>query len=234
MVATAIPTSLPFASGKDYQIEGKNMARMQMYMLGGFVFFAVVEAKTKEDIASKTANDFFASFKMTPDAAEANTGPGDVVKGGATKILGGAFDPEFKDEAPDGAVLVGFEFGLGKTFNKDNIKAIRPIYRNAKGDDVKGRQIGNNLVRVVTVQAKPGYAVGAVSVRAGLWIDAVTVTFMKAGDGKLDPNDSYKSDLVGATGPNETILSGASVPIVGIVGKSNKEGATGIGLLLKK
>lgn len=221
-------------SGRDYQIEGKNMARMQMYMQGGFVFLAVVEAKNKDDVKSKKADDFFASFMMTPEAAEAKAGSGDVAKGGATRILGGAFDPEFKDEAPDGSLLVGFELGLGKFVNNDTIKAIRPIYRNAKGEEVMGKQFGTKLDRVVSVKAKPGYAVGAISVRAGLGMDAVTVTFMKWGDGKLDPSDFYKSDPVGGKGGTETVLNGAGVPVVGIVGKSNKEDATGIGLLFKK
>jgi hypothetical protein len=56
-------------SGKDYQIEGKKMARMQMYMQGGFVFLAIVEG-TKEEITSKTADAFFKSFIMTPEVAE--------------------------------------------------------------------------------------------------------------------------------------------------------------------
>jgi hypothetical protein len=57
-------------SGKDYQIEGKRRAHMQMYMQGGFVFLAIVEAKTKAGISTKTADAFFESFIMTPEAAE--------------------------------------------------------------------------------------------------------------------------------------------------------------------
>jgi hypothetical protein len=57
-------------AGKDYQIEGKVNGRLQVYMQGGFVFYAFVEAKTKDEVKSKTADAFFKSFKMTPEAAE--------------------------------------------------------------------------------------------------------------------------------------------------------------------
>src|SRR5439155_15901278 len=56
-------------------------------------------------------------------------------KDGATKIVGSAFDLQFKDMAPDGGLLIGFEFGLE---NNNAIKAIRPLYRNDKNQEVKG------------------------------------------------------------------------------------------------
>jgi hypothetical protein len=221
-------------TGKDYQIEGKTLARMQMYMQGGFVFFAIVESKNKDDITAKLANDFFASFKMTPDIAEGKTEGGSAGQGGATKILGGGNDPEFKDEAPDGTLLVGFEFGLGKFVNQDVIKAVRPIYRDAKGGEALGKAYGKNHMRGVTVTAKSGYAVGAVAVNAGLGVDGLSITFMKVKDGRLDPQDAYASEYIGGKGGSRTILNGTGLPVVGIVGRSNANDCTGIGLLLKK
>jgi len=153
---------------------------------------------------------------------------------GATRILGGAFDPQFKDEAPANGLLIGFEFGLGKWINNDNIKAIRPIYRVAKDEEVKGKQYGTKLERVVTVKAKAGYAVGSVAVNAGLWIDCVIVTFLRMADGKLDPSDSYLSDPVGNRGANPIILGGDGSLVIGIVGRSNQSDCGGMGLLLKK
>ena len=44
-------------------------------------------------------------------------------------ILGGVFDPEFKEIAPPGGVLIGFEIGQARAFNRDMIRSIRPIYR---------------------------------------------------------------------------------------------------------
>src|SRR5262249_6930350 len=70
-------------------------------------------------------------------------------KDGHTPILGGGADPEFKDQAPDGGVLIGFKVGLGKFFNNDIIAAIQPIYQTAKGE-VLGKQYGTNFARLVT------------------------------------------------------------------------------------
>jgi S1-C subfamily serine protease len=224
--------------GKEYVIErSTSSARLQMYMQGGFVFWAVMDSKNSDDLSSKTAAGFFSSFKMTPEAAVAKKDP-DAKKGtetpvgGATKILGGAFDPEFKDEAPDGAVLIGLELGLNKGGN--GIKAIRGIYRTDKGEEVKGTQFGTLLGAVVTVKAKDGYAVGGLKVNAGLWVDGLTVNFMRVKGAQLDSSDSYQSDYVGGKGGNPTILAGDGTPVVGIIGKSNKQGTTGIGLILKK
>src|SRR5262249_44300836 len=60
---------------------------------------------------------------------------------GETQIMGGAFDPVFRDEAPEGAVVVGFDVGLSKFFNNDIVRMVRPIYRTARGE-VAGRQRG--------------------------------------------------------------------------------------------
>jgi hypothetical protein len=52
--------------GKRYQIEGGNGAiRMDLYMNAGWIMFALVDAKTKDDLDSKEAKAFFDSFKLT-------------------------------------------------------------------------------------------------------------------------------------------------------------------------
>jgi hypothetical protein len=156
-------------------------------------------------------------------------------RGMPTQILGGAFDPEFKDIAPGKGLLVGLEVGLGKFINNDVVRAVRPIYRE-DGKDALGGQRGTDLSRVQKVVAKPGYAVGAVSVKAGLGVDGFSITFMKlGGDGKLDPKDSYESEWVGGMGGGGPVkLGGDGTPIIGITGKSNKKDMTGFGLLLEE
>jgi hypothetical protein len=52
-------------AGKEYLIETpKSVMRMQLYMLGGFGFFAMVEGKTKDRVTEKDAESFYASFKL--------------------------------------------------------------------------------------------------------------------------------------------------------------------------
>ncbi len=160
--------------------------------------------------------------------------PGGVADG-PTQIMGGAFDPPFRDEAPDGGVLVGLDVGLGKFINNDIIIAARPIYRTGKGE-VAGGTYGTDFSRPVSVRAKPGYAIGAMTAKSGLTIDGFSVTFMRITPKGLDPADAYQSEWLGGRGGGpETLLGGTGTPVVGIVGKANRDGrCTGLGLLLKR
>ena len=227
-------------AGRDYLIEHPTgAARMQMYMDGGFVFYAIVDVKSKDELDADNVKAFFASFKMTPEAAGGNQpqqqpAQNPVAMDGATQILGGAFDPVFRDDAPAGAILIGFEIGMGKFFNNDVIRALRPIYRTPDGKEVMGKQYGSDLARVVTVKAKAGYAVGGAHVPAGLGIDAIDLIFMRVKNGKLDPSDSYKSGRNGGPGGGPTTLNGGGATVVGIVGKSKPDLCSGIGLVFKK
>jgi predicted Zn finger-like uncharacterized protein len=158
-------------------------------------------------------------------------GPGPAAEPG--KIVGGGFDPTFRDEAPPGSLLVGFEIGLGKFVNNDIIKAIRPIYRDAKGAESMGKQYGKDWSRPVTIKAKPGYAVGALNINAGLTVDGFSATYMKINGPQLDPNDSYASEYIGGKGGGPSLLTGGGSPIAGIIGKANQNDCTGLGILLK-
>ncbi|HWY88468.1 MAG TPA: serine protease, partial [Gemmataceae bacterium] len=230
--------------GKEYRIETPtSTCRMQIYLLGGFGFYALLEAREGDDVTSPSADAFFASFKMTPERAETNRPqPNDpktdgapnsripyAGKDGATRIMGGGGDPEFKDDAPAGGRLIGFDvFVLNNV-----IRGVRPIYTSGDGKESKGNSYGNLPPGAMTVKAKPGYAVGGLIVNAGLGLDAFTVAFMRMkGDG-LDPDDAYQSDPIGGKGGNRGALGGNGKPVIGIVGKANNRGeCTGIGLVM--
>ena len=57
-------------------------------------------------------------------------------------------------------------------------------------------------------------------------MDGMLVIFMRVTpDGKLDPQDSYRSDWVGGKGGGpETLLGGDGTPVIGIIGKANSAG----------
>jgi S1-C subfamily serine protease len=165
-------------------------------------------------------------------AAGPRPGGGDRQADNETRILGGG-DAPFKDEAPAGGLLVGLEIGLGKFFDNDVVRAVRPIFRTAKGEEVLGQQHGTDTGRVVRVKARDGYAVGAITVKAGLTVDGLGVTFLRVKDGRLDPNDFYKSGWIGGPGGGgPDLLAGDGTPVVGIIGKGNAKDCTGLGLLL--
>ncbi len=73
-----------------------------------------------------------------PNATSKSTAPTSPAKaiprGKEPTILAGAFDPQFKDAAPEGALLVGFELGFGKWGNWDMIRTVRPVFQSASGE----------------------------------------------------------------------------------------------------
>jgi hypothetical protein len=164
--------------------------------------------------------------------------PPDTVASGSagrTRVLGGGFgrDP-YTDIAPEGALLVGLEVGQGKFVNLDMVHSIRAVFRAGDKESL-GEQHGTNLTRVTRLVAKPGYAVGAVTVKAGANVDGLAVTFMRIKGDKLDSTDSYESEWLGDNRPGpKTVLTGEGRPVVGIVGKQSKENNTGLGLVFDR
>jgi uncharacterized protein (TIGR03067 family) len=152
-----------------------------------------------------------------------------------SKLLGGGFgrDP-FEELAPPGGLLVGLEVGLGKFGDLDMVQALRPVFR--VGDkETLGQQQGTNLTKVSKLAAKPGYAVGALNVRAGANADGLSITFMRIKGDRLDPADAYESDWVGDPRPSGKILvSGLGRSVVGLFGSKNKDNTTGIGLVFER
>jgi hypothetical protein len=241
-------------------VAGASVTRARMSVVGSRIFVVLVTGRA-DQVAGPEAETILSAFRpagggvvraepkgpptVPPITPAAPVPPASVrppartpparpgAKDAGPKILGGAFDPQFKDQAPDGGLLVGFEIGLGKFINYSIIDSVRPIYR--VGDrEVLGEQRGTNRSRLVTVKAKPGYAVGAVLAKHGLMFGGMSVVFMRVADGRLDPADRYESDFVGLEQDKPlTKLGGDGTPVVGIVGKSNKKDMTGMGLLFK-
>jgi hypothetical protein len=97
-----------------------------------------------------------------------------------------------------------------------------------------GEPHGSNFTRLVTVKAKDGYAVGAVTARVGLTVDSMAITFMRIAGDALDPQDAYTTERIGGRGGfGDHVLGGSGRPVVGITGKCNDRDCTGLGLLLR-
>jgi hypothetical protein len=149
------------------------------------------------------------------------------------QFLGGYTNNPFKDVAPEGGLLVGFEFGLNKFFGRDMIRTVRPIFR--EGDkETLGEQHGTALKNTVTVKAKPGYAVGQILAKHGGAFDGCSVVFMKVtADGKLDKDDAYESEWVGTDENKTPTKLGNGTPVLGVVGRVNDKELVSMGLLFK-
>jgi hypothetical protein len=159
----------------------------------------------------------------------------EAVKEGRTKktaTIGFGIGKDTEEIPPEGALLIGFEVGIGKFFNNDVIESIRPIYLTSRGEKV-GEQVGKQAAKVVTVKAKAGYAVGAMTVKGGLGIDGLSLTFMRIDKQGLKKEDAYTSDWMGGKGGNrEATVGGDGSSVVGICMKMNDQNkACALGLV---
>ena len=224
---------------KEYVVKSaRETAVVRIFVSIRTVYIVQVQGPAKS-VSGDDGSLFLDSFRFHPREVATvdpnpNTNPvkpGPIAKSGETDILGGTFDPVFKDFGPDGALLVGFEIGLGKWLNNDVIVAARPIFRGKAGDAL-GTAHGTSTDTKI-LKAKEGYAVGAVSVRTGLTVDGLSITFMKIAGDKLDATDSYESEWVGSPKVRERKLGGTGVGFIGIAGKHNPQtkNLTGLGLI---
>lgn len=155
----------------------------------------------------------------------------------AGRIRRGTMMGTGKDEYTElpalGGLLTGFEVTYGDFGGNATVTTVRPIFRTAAGRKL-GVVHGNPGKGVYRVEAKTGYAVGAVTIQAGLGVDGMSVTFMKVSGTKLDPKDSYESEWLGGPGGGKRMkLAGNGTPVIGIFGRTAEGNSTfnGLGLI---
>ncbi|HTU18065.1 MAG TPA: trypsin-like peptidase domain-containing protein [Gemmataceae bacterium] len=130
----------------------------------------------------------------------------------------------YRDVPDKGGILIGFQVGLGKFVNNDIVKSFRPIFQTKSGVKL-GNWQGPIPAVPITIKAKPGYVVSALSVRTALSIDAITVTFAKLGKDGLDLDDTYNSKTIGGNGGQLSSIGGTGALFVGITGHQGRDGA---------
>lgn len=154
-----------------------------------------------------------------------------------TRMLGFGVEGQLFEEAPpEGAVLVGFEVGLGQlTPDLEGICALRPIYRTGAGEVTSaGFGSQDTVARRVTLKARPGYAVGGVTLRTGLYLNGLSLTFLWIEGDSLDPQQSYSSDWVGDRSGGREATIGGSAPVVGVFGNQTDKHVRALGLVYLK
>ncbi|HMF14272.1 MAG TPA: hypothetical protein VKE94_18275, partial [Gemmataceae bacterium] len=104
------------------------------------------------------------------------------------------------------------------------------LFKDKRG---KGNRVTKTKVtQTVRLRARAGYAVGSITVRSGLNINGLCVTYMRVDGTLLDPDRSYTSEWVGdRTGGSEATVSGGGDPIVGIFGNEDAEHVMALGLI---
>jgi hypothetical protein len=143
---------------------------------------------------------------------------------------GGAWFDALPEET--GGLLVGVRV----TAAAGRVKAIRPVFRSEAGQNEDGPAwFGRGGGNPTDLIAKDGYAVGAITVKAGTRVDGLSVTFMRVkANGMLDPRDGYPSAWFGGTGATKEItLGGTGKAVVGLTGRSGLD-LDALGLVIKK
>jgi hypothetical protein len=152
-----------------------------------------------------------------------------------TKQLGSGETP-FRLFVPEGGLVIGLDivyFGSGGA--KLYVGAFRGVMLTAKGKVVGPWHGVPGNRDFLHIEAKPGYAVGGLRIKAGGGIDSLIVIFMKINGLQLDPSDSYTSDFYGGQGGNgPTDLGMDGSLVVGLFGKNTvnpDSTANGLGLI---
>lgn len=123
----------------------------------------------------------------------------------------------FRDLAPIGSLLIGFDYAVTKT-NGQKIGSLRPLYQLSNG----GKKLGDLHGAGPTdtrVDARPGYAIGAIMARGDFMLRGFQLTFMRIKGPGLDPADSYQGEFIGGRVGATKILESAGQPIIGLYGK---------------
>lgn len=146
----------------------------------------------------------------------------DVVAAGqyerSNRIGGGGGGP-FSDVPAEGAILTGFRTTQSTFYGGHlTIKSLQPIFESKNGR-VPGKIHGHPHGATIQIEARPGYAVGAVSASSGYRVDGFSVLFMRIKGGELDPEDTYESKWVGGRGGGRSsIVYKSGTLAIGIFG----------------
>ena len=132
----------------------------------------------------------------------------DAAQGWPTKLVGNVGGARFRDVG-DGSPVLGFVGTMGEWMRKPAFKTLATLYTRDKPS------FGRYLM------AKEGYAVGALDIKSNPYVAAIRVVFMRLGDdGKLDKEDTYKSEWFGArnVGGTPETVGGDGRKVIGIHG----------------
>ena len=153
--------------------------------------------------------ELFASIKQS--LAEGRTTDVDIVGIHAKNY-------PYREAPAEGAVLIGLQTSHEIAFNKQIVKAVRPLFLTKNGETM-GNWIGkNNPIDPITTKAKDGYIVGSIEIRTAIFIEGYRLRFVRLKDSRLDLNDTYSGPWIGGQGAKLSTIGGAGVLSVGICG----------------
>jgi hypothetical protein len=135
----------------------------------------------------------------------------------------GMGDFAYQSVPNDGSIMVGMAVTYTPLFTHNVIKSVRPIYQRPDGTRYDGPVCGKPTGVGDRVVAKEGYAIGAATIKAGMGIDGMQLTFMEIGPDGLNPDKTYLSKWLGSYGgASARTFVNDGRPIVGIAGMVSK------------
>jgi hypothetical protein len=103
------------------------------------------------------------------------------------------------------------------------VKSVRPIYVTRKGERL-GKWHGVPHGKVQRVEGKEGYVVTAIVAKHGHRLDGMRLLYMRVRDGRLNPDDTYRSKWIGGHGGGrETLYATYGDPIVSMFGRQGSD-----------
>ena len=138
--------------------------------------------------------------------------------------VGGSRGGDFEVLSTEASVLTGFQYTASRLYAGHlTIKAIRPIFRNRQGQ-WRGDWLGRPTGKVRQVKAREGYVVAGAVAKGGNRVDGMRLIFMRVHEGRLNPDDTYRSDWIGGRGGHpETLYAANGHPIVGLHGRTGAD-----------
>ncbi len=140
-----------------------------------------------------------------------------------TATVGEPAGAAFEDVRSNGS-MVGLRIAYGNSGGRRIIAGVQPIYLTASGREL-GEKCGAAEHIDATIEAREGYAVGALDARVvGDRIAGLDLVFKQTADQPAPAGISYKSEWFGAGTPAGAVLvGGGGRPIVGVFGKADVE-----------
>ncbi len=140
--------------------------------------------------------------------------------------MGGAFaDKEYSEILDDGVILIGFNYTYRRFGDRDSIDCFQPIYLTPLGEKLGTAHGDMNLGKMMTIKAKPNYAIGKMAIRGGgLW-GGSNVIFMRIEGKGLNSSDQYESGWIGHKDQPDAPFLGDGRPIIGIHGRNQRNDA---------
>ncbi|HZZ73983.1 MAG TPA: hypothetical protein VFE24_17145 [Pirellulales bacterium] len=151
----------------------------------------------------------------------------------ASALVGGGGGSPFSELAKSSSVLVGLDLGLGDLNEARIVRSIQAIYDSPNGN-VRGKKFGGLAVEHLTIEAKPGYAIGAIEAWGGARLDGLSATFMRRRGSQLDRTDAYESRWLGGRGGSvHTKLGGSGHLVLGVHGRGGDD-LDAFGIMIEK